>query len=117
MGLWFGVSFIPLEYQPSFRKFEKLCKNHAGVVIYDEKFYKLWDGWDGKKEFGEVIRHEETKKINWRIFEGTISYNFIDHQGKESKIMRIKGFDLKIIGMLNEESINCGYFKKSKDQK
>lgn len=116
-SLYIGASFIPLEYQPSFSKFEELCKNQAGTFVHNQEILKLWDGWDGKQEFGEVIRYEENTKINWRITKSKVDYNYIDHQGKKHKISSIVGFYLKIFGMLNDDYINCGYFENPRDQK
>lgn len=117
LALWIGVSFIPLEYQPSFRKFEELCKNQAGITIYDEKIYKLWDGWDGQQGFGKVIFDEKHTKIDWRILKIQASFDYIDHKNQRHKIKQVVGFFFKNINIFNTETIGCGYFENPKDQK
>lgn len=36
MGSWFGFSFVSLEWQPSFREFERLCEeNKSKEIVYN----------------------------------------------------------------------------------
>lgn len=60
LALWIGVSFIPLEYQPSFRKFEELCATKSKEIVLDEDLRKKYIGKSPKIE-------QYYKPISWRI--------------------------------------------------
>ena len=48
---WFGFSFIPLEWQPSFREFERLCREEGGdtTTIYSQESYDRIRKGESKK--------------------------------------------------------------------
>lgn len=60
LALYIGASFIPLEYQPSFSKFEELCLTKPKDIILDEDLRKKYIGKSPKIE-------QYYKPINWRI--------------------------------------------------
>ena len=62
---WFGFSFVPLEWQPSFREFERLCvENNPREVIYNlDLKNKLYSSNKYPKE------KENVRRINYRLIE------------------------------------------------
>ncbi|RDU61576.1 hypothetical protein CQA53_09955 [Helicobacter didelphidarum] len=72
MILWFGYSFIPLEWQPSFREFERLCGELKDrEIIYNKETY---DRMQGKKYGIDVKLIEENislriKKAEYQYYE------------------------------------------------
>ncbi|KPH49986.1 hypothetical protein HPU229336_05255 [Helicobacter pullorum] len=62
---WFGFSFVPLEWQPSFREFERLCReNDSKEVVYNlDLKKKLYTSNKYPKEKVNI------KRINYRLIE------------------------------------------------
>ena len=67
---WFGFSFVPLEWQPSFREFERLCKTIEQPMIYNAK--TIINLWDTYKQTNKNIQFQITKNyINLRTKQTT----------------------------------------------
>ncbi|EAJ1585498.1 hypothetical protein CYT13_09430, partial [Campylobacter coli] len=67
MLLWFGYSFVPLEWQSSFKEFESLCeKADSKAVIYDAKnIISLWDNY--KKINKDILFNITEQYVDFRI--------------------------------------------------
>ena len=67
MLLWFGYSFVPLEWQSSFKEFESLCeKADSKEVIYDAKnIISLWDNY--KKINKNILFNITEQYVDFRI--------------------------------------------------
>ena len=66
----FGFSFVPLEWQPSFREFERLCKTIEQPMIYNAK--TIINLWDTYKQTNKNIQFQITKNyINLRTKQTT----------------------------------------------
>lgn len=66
---WFAFSFVPLEWQPSFREFERLCKEEGGdtTTIYNQEAYDRI-----RKSTIKDIDIWEEKMVAWRIKEAVL---------------------------------------------
>lgn len=65
---WFGFSFVPLEWQPSFREFERLCgENNPRKVVYN---VILKEKYLNSNKYPK--EKENYRRINYRLIEKEI---------------------------------------------
>lgn len=52
IGSWLAFSFVPVEWQPSFREFERLCGElKQNTIIYEQEIYDKID----KEKYGTEV--------------------------------------------------------------
>ena len=62
---WFGFSFVPLEWQPSFREFERLCnESNSKEIVYNMMLENKY--YNSNKYPKEKANY---KRINYRLVE------------------------------------------------
>lgn len=109
---WFGFSFVPLEWQPSFREFERLCKEEGGdtTTIYNQEAYERAKNTKNSKN----ISVWEDKMVAWRI-EEAIFKNY--ERNTNILIESYKTFVWYDIGLVpkNERTVTCASIEKTKE--
>ena len=108
---WFGFSFVPLEWQPSFREFERLCREEGGNTrtIYNQESYdRIMRGES------EDIDIWEDKMVSWRIEEAVLK---VYERNTNILARSYKTFVWYDIGMIpkNERIITCASIEKTKE--
>ena len=108
---WFGFSFIPLEWQPSFREFERLCREEGGdtTTIYSQESYDRIR--KGESKNNKYIW--EDKMVAWRIKEAVLKV----YESNTNILTRTyKTFVWYDIGMFakDERTMTCASMKKYK---
>ena len=108
---WFGFSFVPLEWQPSFREFERLCKEEGGdtTTIYNQESYDRIK--KGKSKNNKYIW--EDKMVSWRIKEAVLKV----YETNTNILTRTyKTFVWYDIGMFakDERTMTCASMKEYK---
>lgn len=111
MGTWFGFSFVPLEWQPSFREFERLCKENGGdtTTIYNQEIYERIQ----TTGYGFDLKTELTQE-SWRIKVKEVYYY---EYGTENLFEKHKTYLWIDIGMIpkSERIIGCASINKTKE--
>lgn len=84
MLLWFGCSFVPLEWQSSFKEFESLCENLKNrEVIYNQEIYDRVKGKNNvvRVKFVESNIGLRIQKVEYQYYETAtnILYKSIIH--------------------------------------
>ena len=113
---WFGFSFVPLEWQPSFREFERLCKTIEQPMIYNAK--TIINLWDTYKQTNKNIQFQITKNyINLRTTQILIEWYYDDNEGKKHTFKIDKDYSWYDIGMIpkNERTLTCASIDKTKE--
>ena len=108
---WFGFSFVPLEWQPSFREFERLCREEGGdtTTIYSQESYDRIR--KGESKNNKYIW--EDKMVAWRIKEAVLKV----YESNTNILTRTyKTFVWYDIGMFakDERTMTCASMKKYK---
>ena len=108
---WFGFSFIPLEWQSSFREFERLCREEGGdtTTIYSQESYDRIR--KGESKNNKYIW--EDKMVAWRIKEAVLKV----YESNTNILTRTyKTFVWYDIGMFakDERTMTCASMKKYK---
>ena len=108
---WFGFSFIPLEWQPSFREFERLCREEGGdtTTIYSQESYDRIR--KGESKNNKYIW--EDKMVAWRIKEAVLKV----YESNTNILTRTyKTFVWYDIGMFakDERTMTCASMKEYK---
>lgn len=98
---WFGFSFVPLEWQPSFREFERLCsENDSQKIVYNtalkEKYSK-----------SNVYPKEQAnfKRINYRLIEKEVFWYDRDSDELFAKFYNYYWTDIGMIPHYEREMI------------
>lgn len=108
---WFGFSFVPLEWQPSFREFERLCKEDGGdtTTIYNQEIYERIQ----TTGYGFDLKTELTQET-WRIKVKEVYYY---EYGTENLFEKHKTYLWIDIGMIpkSERIIGCASINKTKE--
>ena len=108
---WFAFSFVPLEWQPSFREFERLCREEGGdtTTIYSQESYDRIR--KGESKNNKYIW--EDKMVAWRIKEAVLKV----YESNTNILTRTyKTFVWYDIGMFakDERTMTCASMKKYK---
>ncbi|OCR07357.1 hypothetical protein, partial [Helicobacter pullorum] len=108
---WFGFSFVPLEWQPSFREFERLCREEGGdtTTIYNQEIYDRIR----TTGYGVDLKTELTHK-SWRIKKKEIYYY---EYGTENLFEKYETYLWTDMGMIpkGERIIGCASIGKTKE--
>ncbi|MCX2683909.1 hypothetical protein OQH60_08570 [Campylobacter sp. MIT 21-1685] len=112
IGSWFAFSFVPLEWQPSFREFERLCREEGGdtTTIYNQEAYDRIRRGESKD-----IDIWEDKMVSWRIKEAVLK---VYERNTNILIESYKTFVWYDIGMFakNERTVTCAYIDETKQK-
>lgn len=108
---WFGFSFVPLEWQPSFREFERLCREEGGdtTIIHNQEVYDAIQAVG----YGFDLKTELIQK-SWRIIVKEIYYY---EYGTENLFEQYKTFVWTDIGLIpkHKRTITCASIDKTKE--
>ena len=108
---WFAFSFVPLEWQPSFREFERLCREEGGdtTTIYNQEAYDRI-----RKSTIKDMDIWEEKMVAWRIKEAVLK---VYEHNTNILVRTYKTFVWYDIGLVpkNERTVTCAYIDKTKE--